>query len=769
VTLKVEPNSLLIPFTGFAVSGGTVGIQVGATFYPNPSPAHGAMQWLTLDRSTLKPTGSGNSWFDGTADGPHGLSALAAAVAGENLDQLVILSYPFAGGPGPPVAPGQMDGFNAVLKTIGVGPIGADILQDHNKLVIAGVPTGGPGSGWYIHGGGPVDGLNGWLMPDTTDNAGGFARYRVQPERPMFDTSSAHTPTTNTMTIRSQKVTDSLPGGASGGFQVAFINPTDFTVSEHRAFATNGGDGSGVTAMAAYLDSQVGGPLDVAVQSIGQVTNPSPRENPSSPNPGDDAWRAVTTALTGFGANPQTFYTADGSYAFLGGTQLERSEVVQSSKTSANDPGANPPQGQSGTLSGRVSMRADGYFIPAAVDAYDKFGLSLYDKVLVPSTPWPYTAAAGEKQPGDYTAALTYISGKLPDLAGWAPDLRQAYIGAPDDFRFSDSKVDLAGLPYPGDGNTCSQSPGSPVQPAPSFTREEFCALSTELQSEFDWIDATKDLFDTYEKALNRSGNLELVNLQNLGETIRKDVDASGGSLIGWSVGSFIGDGLAAGLGLGPEEGAAGWEALVAVYELIRDLVSEGGSPVGDELTSKVSELSSDTATRLSEAANGLDRLRDVILSDYGRLQAVGSVATGPDWAIDTVTTTNTLTTAASAFFSTQLIPIGFTDVFYLAASPTNGSGDQTPNNCEGPFGTHPYGGAPASGYVQWRFGFNTPDFGPAPSGLWVLTDDDGDYAPANVTDPTFHSVAQGGYGVYLNDFLWQQYKSPPTGDYQCR
>ena len=92
VAVTVAPSSLLVPFKGLTHNANRPGIQVGDTFYPNPSPGGSSMQWLTLDRATLTPTKTGNTWLDGSgASGPHGIGALTSALSNEGLDQLVIL------------------------------------------------------------------------------------------------------------------------------------------------------------------------------------------------------------------------------------------------------------------------------------------------------------------------------------------------------------------------------------------------------------------------------------------------------------------------------------------------------------------------------------------------------------------------------------------------------------------------------------------------------------------------------------------------------
>ena len=262
-----------------------------------------------------------------------------------------------------------------------------------------------------------------------------------------------------------------------------------------------------------------------------------------------------------------------------------------------------------------------------AADPTDKLEFPLYDMIFRPPTPWPYTPGGAFPQQqdfqgkpcpapgndaGGYAAALSYIAGKI-GLSDYSSDLRAAYV-ALDQSTWSDEKVDLLGVQYaPGNG----------------FTEAELCNLKAELQQEFDWLDNVKTVFDTYEKVLGSSGNVELADLEQIGEAIRTTVAlAESGADVGWSEGGFVGNMISAALlAFNPDGTAvlAGWEAIVTAYELVRELVSgEGGIPVSDQVETTVEKLSHNVATSLSDAANGLVRLRDVIISDYGRLQAAG-------------------------------------------------------------------------------------------------------------------------------------------------
>jgi hypothetical protein len=83
---------------------------------------------------------------------------------------------------------------------------------------------------------------------------------------------------------------------------------------------------------------------------------------------------------------------------------------------------------------------------------------------------------------------------------------------------------------------------------------------------------------------------------------------------------------------------------LASSYDLANAIASEKGAPVGDRISTKVDDLASEVADNLFGTANALDRIGDVVISDYGRLKALGSVADGPGRAIDVPTTTSNLT-----------------------------------------------------------------------------------------------------------------------------
>jgi len=764
--LTAAPQQLLVPFTGFvpASGGKPAGIQVGGTFYPKP--AQGDFQLLILERSTLElRTPGSNTWFDKNGSGEHSIKGVYEEVMKIGQDQLVVIAMPLAD-PTAPVNSDQVDEFNAILNKIGVASQKAEELTVGNlQMVVVGVPYGGEGTGYIsLSRESSRTALQGWLMPDAAPSHSGNLNFRLVPDRIEFDTEESSTATANTMTIGTTPFAATLPEGASGGFQVIALDALTFAPLASKVFPTNSeGVGgrvlSGRREMAQFLREQAQAENLVAVQSIGKIGDfDRPNDEEQFAADMHRAWLEVSAALATLGANTYVFNLnkTAGSYAFLGGSPLQRGEVADSSSAISLDPTSGTPEFESGTLHGRATVTAEGVFQPVIAAPVETPDIKLYDLIFAPPTPWPLTKAAGTKGAARYEEALAFISKEL--IGSEVTDIRQTYwknLGV----TYSDKIIKMNQLPYGNSGKTCSGRKAVAAEPAggrPRYNREEFCEMTAQLQKEFEALDRVKDMFEAYGRAFSESGPLQQAHLNSLGEQIVEAVKPSETAEILWSLGEFAANLIAAGLTAGAsEEVEAGWEVVVASYEVTRELLgATGGIPVGEQVESKVGELSLNLEEKLYAASAGIKRLRQVIVSDWGRLNSVGAVAGKEGWTVDESAVTTNVANAGEVFFSSELLPIPY-GVWNLEGTGFNGN--PTADNCYTLAWGHTFRGAAETAKIEWQ-----------PGERWVLgvhypSVTKYSYPPAEITDKIFKPTTQNGYGVSLADFVWESYEGAST------
>ena len=763
VQVTAAPRTTLVPISA-NTAGPNPSITVGNETYPLTAPAGlGRMiQWLTLDRATLQPVQTGNSWCCNESNDLDKLAkqlACDGSVGSSGLNQLMIIALP----PNRQTLdddPGVYDTFNQAMRALGLDPTPPDtdplparVLNDPNQSpVIIGVPCGGAGSGWVkLKGFGTGPFQLGWLMPDgSKEYPSGALRYRFQPERLAYDTDVEVNATTSRMTFNGKNVDEPIGPGQTG-FHVVEIDPRDFSVAGSDFFVTNGPNaGQEIADMAARLSGVPGLGFYAAIQNVGYV-----QTNQSSD------WKAVANAIAGLGGDPDTFYRVAGSYAFFGGPPLTRGEVLQSSSANIIDPTTTPPTIEPGTLSGRARIGHNGYYVPALPAGTDAPGDSLYDVIFTAPTPWPYTTGA----PADvaaYKKAMAYITDNLDSLSDYAPDLRQAYLGTPD-FKYSDSRGDLRAIAYPGDNTTCGQNPGTPVSPNPGYTRTQFCNLVAELLREFEWLDNTQALVDRYKEALGISGGTQGLDLQTLGDNLKNAVKPPPDAEIVAPILDLLEAIAEAGIVIfgGPEDVPIALALAAAMTDVgTVGATSAEGAPLGDTVSAKVDDLAADIGANIANGSNALNGIRSVAISDYGRLKALSALWTSARG--ETVSDLATqLTIGAEGYFSTTLVPLVY-DVWRLPEG-------QNVYDCQP--GGHidpPWVNAPTSSWVDFLEDYNV-------QGSTRLTRvrllnqkdaDAGNYPLASVTDPMFLPVSQSGYGLNKSEWFWS--RGDPAYDEGC-
>jgi hypothetical protein len=183
----------------------------------------------------------------------------------------------------------------------------------------------------------------------------------------------------------------------------------------------------------------------------------------------------------------------------------------------------------------------------------------------------------------------------------------------------------------------------------------------------------------------------------------------------------------------------------------------------------KASELAGDLVDRINNTLGNLDQLRDVIVSDYGKLQTVGNNANNIwQWNdSDQNNAINGLTLGADATFYEKLMPAAYH--MWDFGSSTGGSytcGKGGENGIQTPF---PH--MPSSDYFGFITGFKTGS-GTQPSPIldyrgmaqWSFNSE----PPSSLTGPMFepYSSTNGSIGLNPEWFLTQNFTN--SGSYTC-
>jgi hypothetical protein len=754
VTVTAQPPTPFIDGVNVeANQGGRSGIQIGSAFYPNPSPGpcHCDIQVLTLDRHTLEPTGLGNAYTDGSDQTQIGVAELMSQILSEGTNRLVIIAQPYTARI--PIAAGPTQAatvktFNQILGLLGAAGLPtSNLTQGYGPFSVIGVPYSDVGSGWL-----KTDTLLGSFML-----SGGY--YAFTPTYYRFDTSARAGFDTNGMSF------PDLPGGAQSplaglggdihsGFQVVVFNGHNLALLSDTAWGVNGpffpGDkqstASELGAMHQVLKQAIGAGDLVFVQSIGNVDPSS--ATLTTPLAGA-AWNLVAQDMVALGANLGMFNQINGSYAFVGGAGLPPSEVAEVSSAVPGQP--NPAH-----LQGYFAVDRQGRYHAVLPDATGQANLGLYSVLHQAPTPWPYTTGPDADH---YAAAMQYLTNQRGFSA--YPSIRAAYY-ADDNYAWATEPALVQAVPYPG-GN-------------PGFTATQLKTLKNELANvEIPDVAQATQLFNNYQAPFLRATGSNQADLSSLEAEIQADIKPSGNTSVALSFVSAIVNGamlVAAPYAELPIQAAIG--ALTAATSLaapIADLA--GGSPAPDEVTAKANQLSAIVGSSYAANATAMDALRDVAVSDYGKLKAIAAAAKDPQWAGSSTAiaeATAALQLGARQSFYGALISTAFPTVEYwntLNADPKYGPGECDINydNLPRTAWTRIVGALPGNEWSQSKPAYQIWSF-------YVYTHffSSNTQLPATVTDPLTTPIYQHtiepdqaddrpGLGLYLPTFMSQNFE----------
>ena len=448
------------------------------------------------------------------------------------------------------------------------------------------------------------------------------------------------------------------------------------------------------------------------------------------------------------GAHPYALVGVANNLPWFGTSALESSSVMATSSA----PGQ--PNGQ---INGMLERDRTGLFTPVTGSPAGPINSDLFAIVFEPAQPWPDT--------GD--PALPYIANGI-QMGGY-PDVRSGYTNLNIDF---DTKaLLLTNLHCTGE----------------SFCGQDFNVVKSELLKEFAWVSTVRLFINNLLSPYEQNGTGAIFAVDSIYDDIENSLPPPPkmSTSLNWlSVMSGALDIVSA---VAAPESAGASEALsvgAGALGIGSNFLSAPGGGTANTVTADApDDLSAQLADQQTAAVEGIDRLEGILLTDYGKLSAVGTKAGGgdPSWAwtadttLDTITALNASTRGASY---TSLIPEIYkaTD---LEPDPEINStwantNDVTKYDCEN--NDHPF--APALPQNQFhaisRFSPTAPPVADATNvfDVWVLANNVNSssiqFPTTSLTDDIYGPDATGADGAdqYAPNW-WRTTYNPPSGE-QC-
>ena len=724
------------------------GIKLDGQVVPNTVRAYAGFSYAVLNRATLQVTESGENRAPTTTRSLDELLQLArrysdgrsimvidftAHMEGGDLAQLADLFKQLGGGPLPPG-----DNFTQSLPGSMVGvpgaPAGSAFLnhRDVNNL-----PD--PGE------------MSGYLRLNNVSDLFDFVFADAVP----VDTDPGQTATETQIKVGDRTYKGSHPAGVSG-FQMLRLDPKTLAPLANFTYTTNSADGtqqaSDQTRLAndlTFATTEVERPL-VILQSYGQPTGST------------GEWDRAALAIEKLGGTRQVFNDLNqpqgggddeqgrkGGYAFIGrfGSGAPRAEVSY------------PLDGLPARLKGLLMRSRMADYEPTLVSAARPDGSSPVNEELVRianQAPTPFPVLAPTASRTEAQAAESFLGG--PEVMGVCQtgqpcNVRQTYY-----------------TNYGGSWLTIATA----LQNAKEKCQQTHAGFSTSVCEQvrsqlFDEVQATNRVRhylgpEGLQQPFGAAGVAALANIGEISDTIQRAVNpppADNTTSKALNITSFV---LKIGTLAGAVNPAAGAVAsgLGAVFGLAGYLTKKDNAAnlIGPEVQTQAAKLGVELAGRYQTAGDQLDGLGRIIVSDYGKLNAVASkVDSDPSWILGAPGQAREgLIRGAKQSISETLIPKAW-PVLYDLGYPTNRNARDWNCYYQVFVTKHKFlfADEPNGGQVVERF----PKTAWAPTmaiGGVHATGSVGDARiptpPASVIDPLFQSTALGGLGLKKLEFF---------------
>jgi hypothetical protein len=536
-------------------------------------------------------------------------SALATQVAQQSPSSIVLIVAPPVNGP-----ISDYSYLDAAFKAIGgETPIG-DVSGGFS---IIGIPGQSEGNAYqYVQ---PISdfpnfaGINGYFTQDST-GAFGSAGYVFVPGQfiPYNLGAGGATPMTFGCNQQVSFCTEISPPSnpPTEGFVLAQLDPYSLNqVSAAQGFENTASD---LQALATALQN-VGPNTMVLLKSVG------------SPTPTTTEWFQLSRAIYAVGGNPQIFNHLNSlngpgtnDYALVGGPGIEVSEVWGQSEN-----------GNAFGMAGILSRSNDWAFGGAHADAFN--GERTYELEQVAYQP-PYQ----EQGAPAYNFPLQGDINDPTDPYGQAErDLAEYYYCPPDP-----NRTIPCNPPPPGDirsqywqtthastqWNSTLLNGFTPPPDAP-YSGTQLSNLITQLGVEMGMVNAIQLLEQGLLTPYILGGSDTNPTLQTITTQIQDAVNVPGDSVLFADLLGALQGALSLGSSvIGPEvSGAQVTQLLGALGSSIGVMtpfvVDSNGNPVLEEVALAADELGSDLWSNFTETQVGYDRLVEILVSDWGKMQ----------------------------------------------------------------------------------------------------------------------------------------------------
>ncbi len=777
----------LVPIDTAATPNGQSGLLVGGTggtFYAYDS---NPIQVVQLDGYTLQATHYNT--YQATS---QSLGQMKSDLSTASPDALVIVAAPDGRPDLPSDQVGNLDaalgeiggdmgggwswgdakcwtGNTVDCITSGLGNSWTNTTTDLGPFTIVGVPGMPAGQAWRetasqtsAGGGVGTGGITGYLTPGVASTGGMSSQYTLIPgSDPYVPVVTCANVGNATCAVTVANATYPATAGANG-VHVVVLDRTTLTLQSNETVtnyadletAINTSQSEPVPTSHSVVHYVTGGGQSdqslVIVQSVGN----GPLSG--SPSPGGylyeylDQLGGTPESLQGSlaGGHPYALVGVANNLPWYGTSALESSPVMATSSA----PGQ--PNGQ---INGMLKRDRTGLFTPVTGDPAGPINSDLFAVVFQPAQPWPYAS----------DQALPYIANGI-QMGGY-PDVRSGYTNLNIDF---DTKAALLkDLHCTGE----------------SFCGQDFNEVKSELLNEFAWVSTVRLFINNVLSPYEQNGTGAIFAVDSIYDDIENSLPPPPkmSTALNWL--SLISDAFDIAAAVAAPESANASEALSVGAGALgigsNFLVAPGGGTADTVTADAPDDLSAQLADQQTAAVEGIDRLEGILLTDYGKLSAVGTKAGGgdPSWAwtadttLDTITALNASTRGASY---TSLIPEIY-KATSLEPDPNTASTWATTNDvtkyaCSS--NNHPF--APALPQNQFhaisRFYPTTPADANTTnvSDVWVLANNVNSssiqFPTTSLTDDIYGPNATGADGAdqYAPNW-WRTTYNPPSGE-QC-